>query len=247
MCYILFTIVLSVSCVVHSDWVQIAQTTNVFPEQKNYLSIDRSHLLATLNVKNDFIVDGTTPKIDTMRAFNRFSIYPNQLEMDTNFFGPSSTFNFSAKNVDVNNMTIDSIQDSWPVLSSDTKEDYFDGMTLSTTDSSLINVTDASREHILTKPTFKIASDQLSAENKKKFVSRTQIILKRLEYKPFDFQSVFDFLKNMQKTFLSTSLSAIDDKVKFLENSKENILNSIGRLALKSCAGGNKYLFILRF
>lgn len=235
MCYILFTIVLSVSCVVHSDWVQIAQTTNVFPEQKNYLSIDRSHLLATLNVKNDFIVDGTTPKIDTMRAFNRFSIYPNQLEMDTNFFGPSSTFNFSAKNVDVNNMTIDSIQD------------YFDGMTLSTTDSSLINVTDASREHILTKPTFKIASDQLSAENKKKFVPRTQIILKRLEYKPFDFQSVFDFLKNMQKTFLSTSLSAIDDKVKFLENSKENILNSIGRLALKSCAGGNKYLFILRF
>lgn len=54
------------------------------------------------------------------------------------------------------------------------------------------------------------------------------IVFKRLEFKPLDFKSILKFLTDMQRSYSLDSLTNIGDKVNFLVQFKDSLLENIG-------------------
>lgn len=58
--------------------------------------------------------------------------------------------------------------------------------------------------------------------------NQMKIVLKRTEFKPFSFDGVFKFFANIQQSISLKPSAGIQNKISFLENFKNNLLNNIG-------------------
>lgn len=58
--------------------------------------------------------------------------------------------------------------------------------------------------------------------------SQMKIVLKRTEFKPFSFDGIFKFFANIQQSISLKPSAGIQNKISFLENFKNNLLNNIG-------------------
>lgn len=223
---------------VKCSWVQIAQTSKEYLEPKNHMAIDRSHFLSTLNQNGDFVVKMDNPKVK-FNTVNPFHVLEsNRFESD--FIFEYSTESTKMDNVTINGSNFTNISD-WPdsIRSKNRKANRVNVELKSlTTPSPFLNVTkskqfandpdfDMSRSGTISKDN---SNQSTQEDNKKNTITQKTFVFKRLQYKPFDFKSVFDFLKNIQKSFLSRGFSAIEDKVTFLENFKDTIMSNIGEI-----------------
>lgn len=230
MYYIEISIVFCVFRAVNSNWIQIAQTSNDLPRQS---IIDRSHFLASLNLdKDDFIVNTPHSMIDNFGEI-QYNGYSDDIESKTKLFNHFTSTISTLRDPLTSNTTLDTIRISdlnlWPgdvsLENENVSQNIFSNteMFFETTVPSLLNVTEIKIDsHSIW------ANSVTDKSNNKRLKTPTKYVLKRVELKPFDFPGVFGFLKEMQKTFLFRSFSAIDDKVKYLEKFKDNILSSIG-------------------
>lgn len=66
------------------------------------------------------------------------------------------------------------------------------------------------------------------SNNNKSQTEAKRVVFKRLRLKPFHFNDILKFLTNMQQAFSLNTLTGIGDKVKFLIQFKDNILENIG-------------------
>lgn len=57
-----------------------------------------------------------------------------------------------------------------------------------------------------------------------------RVILKRVEYKPFDFNGVLKFFANIQQSFPLNAFTGIREKIQYLENFKKDLIDNIGSL-----------------
>lgn len=234
MCLITFAIVLSICQMVKCNWIQIAQTSKEYPKPKNQMAIDRSHFLSTLNHNEDYFVKMENPKLK-INTVNPFHVLTNRFESETDFF-EYSTENTKMDNVTISASNFTNIAD-WPdsIRSKNRKINRVNIELKSTTTlSPFLNITESTElandpDFEMSRSEYKDHSNQ-SPHNKNNAITQKTIVFKRLEYKPFDFLSVFDFLKNIQKSFLSKGFSAIEDKVIFLESFKDTITNNIGKM-----------------
>lgn len=235
MCFITFTIVLSICQTVKCNWVQIAQTSKEYLQPKNHMVIDRSHFLSTLNHNGGFFVKMENPKVKISTV---------------NPFQENNIFEYSTESTKMDNVTIKASSNftniaDWPDSIRAKNRKIHNRVNfehkLTTTLSPFFNITktthfenDADFEMSTSELTYKDHTNQLpQKDNKKNAITQKTFVFKRLEYKPFDFRSVFDFLKNIQKSFLSKGFSAIEDKVKFLKNFKDTVMNNIGEIKNK--------------
>lgn len=219
------------------NWVQIAHTSKEYLEPKNHMLIDRSHFLSTLNHNGDFFVKMENPKVK-MNTVNPFHVH--RFDSETNYF-EYSTESTKMDNVTISASNFSNIAD-WPdsIRSKNRKINRVNfELKSATTLSPLLNITQQSTqftndpdfEMSQSESTYKDHSNQAAQDdNIKNAIKQKTFVFKRLEYKPFDFMSVIDFLKTIQKSFLTRGFSAIGDKVKFLENFKDTIMNSIGEM-----------------
>lgn len=237
MCFNTLAIVLSICQMVKCNWVQIAHTSKEYLEPKNHMLIDRSHFLSTLNHNGDYFGKMENPKVK-MNPVNPFHVH--RFDSKTNYF-EHSIESTKMDNITISASNFTNIAD-WPdsIRSKNRKINRvnFD-FESATTLSPLLNITqqttqfanDPDFEMSQSESTYQDHSNQAPQDdNIKNAIKQKTFVFKRLEYKPFDFMSVFDFLKNIQKSFLSKGLTAIEDKVKFLENFKDTIMNNIGEM-----------------
>lgn len=228
-------LILNLFHIIYCEWIQIAQTSN---DRKTNFDLDRSQFLASLNIKKDLIVnvDVSNSNVDMIEDLNK-----NQYNSDginsNNHLSNISKINWkdSAKML-ISDSTIHGMN-KWPIRNkieenvdvyteNSKDEQYF--ATKTVTVNPLKNVSDLSI--IATNMNGinnNIVSNHSIRESAKK-KPKLKFDFQRMEYKPFDFGSVFNFLKKMQKNFLLESLPAIDDKIKFLEKFKGNIMSNIG-------------------
>lgn len=223
---------------VKCNWIQIAHTSKEYLEPTNHMTIDRSHFLSTLNHNGNTYVTMENPKLK-INTVNPFHVLTNnRFESETHFF-EYSTESSKMDNVTISASNFTNIAD-WPdsIRSKVRRINRvnFDIKSKITTPSPFLNITDSTKlandrdfEINRNESTYKGHSSR-PPHNKQNAIARKTFVFKRLEYKPFDFMSVFDFLKNIQKSFLSRGFSAIEDKVTFLENFKETIMNNIGEI-----------------
>lgn len=225
---------------VKCSWIQIAQTSKEYLEPKNHMAIDRSHFLSTLNHNEDLYVKMENPKLK-INTVNPFHVPTNRFESETHFF-EYSTESSKMDNVTISASNFTNIAD-WPdsIRSKNRRINRvnFD-IKSKTTPSPFLNITDSTKfandpdfEMNRSESTYKGHSSQ-SPHNKENAITQKTFVFKRLKYKPFDFMNVFDFLKNIQKSFLSRGFSAIEDKVTFLENFKDTIMNNIGEIKARN-------------
>lgn len=57
----------------------------------------------------------------------------------------------------------------------------------------------------------------------------TQLILKHVEFKPFDFSSILKFFSRIQNSFSLGGIARVRDKVNFLEDFRDKLLTNIGK------------------
>lgn len=58
----------------------------------------------------------------------------------------------------------------------------------------------------------------------------TQVIVKHVEFKPFDFSGILKFFTSIQKSFSFGGIARVGDKVNFLQDFRDRLLTNIGRL-----------------
>lgn len=66
----------------------------------------------------------------------------------------------------------------------------------------------------------------------------TQVILKHVDFKPFDFSGILKFFSSIQQSFSLGSIARVGDKVNFLQDFRDRLLSNIGGLctvALCAC------------
>lgn len=78
------------------------------------------------------------------------------------------------------------------------------------------------------KNSLKNNKPQIAESDQNPKTEDNRIVFKRLEFKPFNFNNILKFLTNMQQSFAMSSSSGIGDKVKFLMQFKESLLENIG-------------------
>lgn len=58
----------------------------------------------------------------------------------------------------------------------------------------------------------------------------TEVVLKHVEFKPFDISAILNFFSTIQKSFSFGGIARVGDKVNFLEEFRDKLLTNIGKM-----------------
>lgn len=198
--------------IVYSDWIEIPQSVHSLNEAANNRS------LVTTN-ENSF-------DYSTYKDF--FSIIEPEVEFEKNI----TTIR---KNSIFSNKLNDRDGDFHMIMVNPTEEDHLvvHSSNVSTLIDKMENSYEIKSENLEEKPSDEINKQSLNKSQSEKSdqnlkSKQNTIVFKRLQFKPFDFNNILKFLINMQQSFAIDSLKGIGDKVKFLVQFKDNLLENIG-------------------
>lgn len=203
--------------IVYSEWIEIAQSVHSLNEAANNRS------LVTTN-ENSF-------DFSTYKDF--FSIIEPDRELVKNLTIVQKNSIFSNK---LSGQNDDS--DFHMIMVNPTEENHLlvHPSNVSTLIDEMMDTHEIQSQNVKEKPSDETSSNSMNksqsekSEQNSKNTKADTITFKRLEFKPLDFNNILKFLTNMQQSFAINSLTGIGDKVKFLVQFKENLLENIGKV-----------------
>lgn len=201
--------------IVYSEWIEIAQSVHSLNEAANNRS------LVTAN-ENSF-------DFSTYKDF--FSIIEPDRELVKNLTIVQKNSIFSNKLSGQNGES-----DFHMIMVNPTEKTHLlmHPSNVSTLIDEMVDTHEIKSQSVDEKPTDKISSNSMNksqsgkSEQNTKNTKANTVTFKRLEFKPLDFKNILKFLTDMQQSFAINSLTDIGDKVKFLVQFKENLLENIG-------------------
>lgn len=228
MCFILSLLVFSSVRLIYCEWIQITQQPRRFGEITNRSKVIKPTDFDYSKYKEFFSIIG--PEMDFSNNFDESPKYiadhtpiliaSNKKEIHVHSNGPNH-------------------RDQLRKGQSATVFSRFQH----TINTSNVNFSPIESDNIPTEGTVKLVKNkptqnertknvavrnQAEIENEQKLPAKPmKHILKRTEFKPFDFNGVIQFFGNMQKSF-SMGATGISDKVKFLQGFKDDIQRNIG-------------------
>lgn len=201
--------------IVYSEWIEIAQSVHSLNEAANNRSLVTTNENSfDFSTYKDFfsIIEPDKELVQNRTIVPKNSIFSNKLpgqNSDSGFHmimvNPTEENHSLIHPPNVSTL-IDEMMDSH-----ETKSQNFNGKPSDRTSSNSVN-----------------RSQSEKSEQNSQHTKANAIVFKRLEFKPLDFNNILKFLTNMQQSFAINSLTDIGDKVKFLVQFKENLLENIG-------------------
>lgn len=233
MCIIFYLVVINSFRMVYCEWIQISQSSRgsdkVHINQSSIKSNGKSPTFDYSKYKDFFSV--IEPEIDFVKDFesshqhiiiksddnestsNEFHAYPNSSKI---FEQP---FDQHTKN-------------ELPTDSSKVSAFSEFHNTKNRTMTNPLNVNKSKNQPEIKSSEIDTANTQtnrrLKASENQAIGNQMKIVLKRVEFKPFNFDGVFKFFANIQQSFSLDPSAGIQSKIGFLENFKNTLLNNIG-------------------
>lgn len=236
---------------VHSEWIEISQSSKSIRDGS--LAIDRSMLLSNVDLTKDFknvkyedLVDIIGP--DFEKEFTKYShehgdnrFMGNTTNIEVLSDSPRGVEKFESSYelhvepnypVDVRNNQYSEKYDSgeFTTIKNPAKSVYSAASTPAPTVSTVIasinkKIMHTNPQHTTKKPPHSKKSPEKKSSDSGQM--QTKIILKHIEYKPFDFSGILKYLRNMQNAFSFDAIQSIHDKIAFLEDFKDQMLLNI--------------------
>lgn len=193
--------------IVYSEWIEIAQPVHSLNEAANNRSFAATNENTfDFSTYKDFfsIIEPDKELVKNITSVQKSSIFSNKLSAQN---GDSGFHMIMVNPTEENHSKVSTLIDEMAESQEKTSEIVSEKQS----PEKIINTTKKSEQ-----PTYGSKHDSG--------------IFKRFELKPLDFNNILKFLTNMQQSFAISSLANVGDKVKFLVQFKENILENIGKI-----------------
>lgn len=250
MCLILVSVLMSALCVVHCEWIEISQPIR----KSNEITSNRSLVMSNAEIPANFdfstykdffsIIEPNIDYVKHVEPFHKNTVHNFTLEnklknkdyhilMDS----PESVYDQTSPATtqrtqllleppNVSKLSVFSgFSDSQDKMVTNPLK--VDSLTIKikNPNDKVKNESDNKNRMDTKEP---INNEQVKGSERLPANKGNRIVYKRVELKPFDFNGVLKFFANMQQSFPMDSFASIRDKIIFLENFKDNLVENIG-------------------
>lgn len=130
---------------------------------------------------------------------------------------------------------------TWPVLNGDKNTNVYisSSIPLSIVNDSTEKSAEQVSQSLTSATTTTTSTEAITQTNSTYLIDnvpksiKRKLIFKRVEFKPFNFSGIFNFLKNIQKNFSFGTSQNVHEKVKYLEKFKDQMMSNIGNVHIK--------------
>lgn len=237
MCIIFYIILVNAFRAIYCEWIQIAQSSH----SADKVNIDQSFMRSNEKLSNfDYskykgFFSVIEPDIDFEIPHKNVVIKADYHNSDRNTFktyaNSSTIFDKPFDRPSKNEVSMSLLNVSVFSGSSDLKRDKIViSPSSSLKEIKLQSKSNETKSDINRKSEIKTESPRKLTEagEDRKNGNQTKILLKRIEFKRFNFNDVFKFFANIQQSFSFDASAGIQSKISFLESFKNSLLNSIG-------------------